>query len=125
MEEKNLHRAEIDRFLLAEIDSIPHLEALLLLWNSRPRRWPVEELSRGLYVPLSRAQAIVHDLREKGMIVVESDECAYNDAYRHDSMVAEIDSAYRQELVRITNLVHSKASSAVRDFARAFKLKKD
>jgi hypothetical protein len=39
--------------------------------------------------------------------------------------MAEIDSAYSRRLVMITKLIHSGASSSVRDFARAFELKKD
>lgn len=125
MDEKNPQRAEIDRFLLAEIDSIPHLEAILLLWKSRPRHWSIEELSHSLYVPFDRTNAIAHDLERREVIVVEQESCWYNPSYRHDWMIAEVDRAYRRELVRITNLIHSKASPSVREFARAFRLKKD
>jgi hypothetical protein len=36
-----------------------------------------------------------------------------------------VDSIYRRELVRVAGMIHSKASSAVLDFARAFRFKKD
>ena len=36
MTDNNQHDAEVRQFLLDQIDSVPHLEALLLLWNSRP-----------------------------------------------------------------------------------------
>jgi hypothetical protein len=125
MEEKSPQRAEFDRFLLAEIDSIPHLEAVLLIWKSRPKQWSVEELSRSLYVPVDRARAIVHDLALREVILLNTELCCYNDSYRHDIMITQVDTAYRQELVRITNLIHSKASPSVREFARAFRLKKN
>lgn len=125
MDEKNPQRFDIDRFLVAEIDSIPHLEAILLIWKSRPKRWSTEELSRSLYVPLDRARAVVYDLQQREMVILESDLCRYNEAYRYDTIIPEVAEAYRRELVRITNLIHSKASSAVREFARAFRFKKD
>jgi hypothetical protein len=31
-------KKEVDQFILDEIDSVPHLEALLLLWNTRPKQ---------------------------------------------------------------------------------------
>jgi hypothetical protein len=30
---------EVDRFILEEIDSVPHLEALLLLWRNNAKKW--------------------------------------------------------------------------------------
>ena len=125
MDEKNPQRQDIDRFLLAEVDSIPHLEALLLIWKSRPKQWSIDALSRSLYVPLDRARAVVFDLQQREMLLVESELCRYNDAYAYDWMIPHVAEGYRQELVRITNLIHSKASPAVREFARAFRLKKD
>jgi hypothetical protein len=40
-------------------------------------------------------------------------------------MMQKTVEAYRHHLVRVANLIHSKASPAVRDFARAFQFKKD
>jgi hypothetical protein len=125
MDEKNPQRSDIDRFLFAEVDSIPHLEAILLVWKSRPKKWSADELSRSIYVPLDRAHAIIYDLRQREIVNLEADECWYNPEYRHNWMISEVAEAYRRELVRITNLIHSKASPAVREFARAFRFKKD
>jgi len=40
-------------------------------------------------------------------------------------MLAEVAEAYRRNLVAITTFIHSKASTSVKEFARAFDLKKD
>lgn len=40
-------------FIRQSIDSVPHLEALMLLWNSRPAGWTPEELATRLYIPYS------------------------------------------------------------------------
>jgi hypothetical protein len=42
-----------------------------------------------------------------------------------NEMMRVVDSAYRRDLVRISTMIHSKASPAVREFARAFRFKKE
>lgn len=124
-ENPNPQRTEIDRFILSEIDSVPHLEALLLLWNSRPKQWPVDELSGLLYIPADRTREILQDLQQRELVVMTFSGCFYNSLYSRDAIMEELDRTYRRELVRITNMIHSKASPAVREFARAFRFKKE
>lgn len=118
-------RAEIDRFILSEIDSVPHLEALLLLWNSRPKQWLVDEIAGLLYIPADRTREILQDLQQRELVVMTFAGCFYNPHSSRDSLMEELDRTYRRELVRISNMIHSKASPAVREFARAFRLKKE
>ncbi len=125
MEEQNPLRLDVDRFILDEIDSVPHLEALLLLWNTRPRHWANDELARYLYIPTDRTRQIIRDLHQRDLVLCESDSCSYNAGEDRDRLMTEVDRTWRRELVRISNMIHSKASPAVRDFARAFRLKKD
>lgn len=125
MEEPNSQQAEIDRLILSEIDSVPHLEALLLLWNSRPRQWPVEELASLLYIPADRTRGILQDLQQREMAVMTFSGCFYNPNYSHDNLMEGLDRTWRRELVRVSNMIHSKASPSVREFARAFRFKKD
>jgi hypothetical protein len=40
-------------------------------------------------------------------------------------VMPEVAAAYRRHLVPIATFIHSRASTAVREFARAFDLKKD
>jgi hypothetical protein len=42
-----------------------------------------------------------------------------------DDLMHEIDVAYRRDLVRISTMIHGKASSPIREFARAFRIRKD
>ncbi|MGA8110782.1 MAG: hypothetical protein WB974_15210 [Acidobacteriaceae bacterium] len=125
MEDQNPIRNDVDRFIFDEIDSVPHLEALLLLWNTRPRRWSIDELARYLYIPPDRTRQIIRDLQQRDLVFCDPDGCAYHSTESRDPLIAEIDRTWRRELVRISNMIHSKASPAVRDFARAFRLKKD
>lgn len=123
--EQNSRRLDVDRFILDEIDSVPHLEALLLLWNRRPKEWPVEELAALLYLPQERTRQILEDLQQRTLVVLTASGCIYNPAQTCDPLMEEIDKIWRRELVRVSNMIHSKASPSVREFARAFRFKKD
>ncbi len=118
-------RRDIDEFILTEIDSVPHLEALLLLWNSRPRQWSLDEIAHALYIPPDGAKGILQDLKQRNLIASESDKYFADPAHAQRDLLAEVDRAYRRELVRISRMIHSKASPGVREFARAFRFKKD
>ncbi|HVT95941.1 MAG TPA: hypothetical protein VHE33_00440 [Acidobacteriaceae bacterium] len=123
--EENPRRVEVDRFILDEIDSVPHIEALLILWNSRPRTLSVEELAGLLFLPQDHTRQILEDLQQRTLVVSGETGNAYNPAYPRDHLMADVDRTWRRELVRVSNMIHSKASPAVREFARAFRFKKD
>ena len=124
--------AEVDqvlRFIVDEIDSVPELEALLLLWQDRPAAWNVADVARRLYIVPDQAQAVLADLSRKGMLAVDPErEDSYGYASRsaeRDQLMGRTEAVYRRQIVRISTLIHSKPSSAVRDFARAFRFTKE
>lgn len=124
----NEGKDNLDQFLLDHIDTIPHLEALLLLWKSRPRPWSVEKMSRALFIEPGGTKSILDDLVQQELIVPDADSPEtyhYEPSTERDRVVASVDAAYRTELIRISRLIHSKPSAAVRAFALAFRLKKD
>jgi len=55
-------QADVYEYILEKIESVPHLEAVILLWNSRPVGWTAEELASRIYVPAERTFEIVQDL---------------------------------------------------------------
>lgn len=116
-------------FILENIDSVPHLEALVLLWNSRPVGWTREELASRLYVPPEKVDNLLADLVRLQFLVKSSgtpSKFSYNPRSEdQNEMMRLVDSAYRRDLVRISTMIHSKASPSVREFARAFRLKKE
>lgn len=120
---------QVYEFILHEIDSVPHLEALLLLWNTRPNAWIAEDVGKRLYVKTSFAGALLRDLARQNFLTVSSDVPErffyQSSGAERDRLIALLDSAYRHEVVRISTLIHSKASSAVLDFARAFRFTKE
>lgn len=129
MTEDNAEEREVYQFIFDKIDSVPHLEALLLLWNSRPSKWSADDLSKRLYVDRNIARKLLEDL-SRGQLIAASPGAA--EQYFYDSKSAEgdhlielVDLTYRKQVVRISTIIHSKASSAVRDFARAFRFTKE
>jgi hypothetical protein len=120
---------DVQRFLADNIDSVPHLEALLLLWESAPADWTVDAVAARIYVKAPAAAALLEDLSRRSMLSRASADPA---KYRFDStnetqraILQRVATAYRTQLVRVAQFIHSKASGSVRDFARAFKLKSD
>lgn len=118
---------EIDQFILWEMDTVPHLEALLLLWNSRPKLWSAEEMAAALYVQASEARGILQGLARRRLAERGAgDRYGYwGGAGEKDALIEAVDAAYRRNLVRISRMIHAKASPGVRDFADAFRFTKD
>jgi hypothetical protein len=123
------HRPEVDQFIRDEIDTGPHLEALLLTWRGRHSVWSVAEMSAALYVPEEAAAKILRDLEEKELLSrAPGSDIRYS--YRsgsevQDQLVSWVNAAYQRELIRISRMIHSKAPSGVREFARSFRFIKD
>jgi hypothetical protein len=127
--DSDTRRLQVDRFVLAEIDSVPHLEALLLLFNSRPKMWSVDEMGQFLYVRSEVALKILENLVQRSLIA-SSPNTPGAFFYSHDDenrnqLMQDVDAVYRKEVVRISSMIHSKAPAGLRDFARAFRIKKD
>jgi len=129
MTEHDLNAAAVDRFILEQIDSVPHLETLLLLWTNRPDPYTVEELANRLYVSSGVADRILQDLTRQGLIASLSRppvQYRYEpDPEGRDRLIELVDLTYRRELVRISTMIHSKPSRAVHEFARAFRFTKE
>ena len=50
MVDKKDERSTVDEFVLEKIDTVPEIEALLLIWNKRPKVWSVSEMASALYI---------------------------------------------------------------------------
>ena len=122
-------RLQVDRFIMEQIDSVPHLEALLLLFNSQPKPWSTEEMANSLYVRGETAAKILDSLVQRNLIARDSktpDLYIYSmEEEDRNTLLEAVDAIYRKEIVRVSSMIHSKGSAGMRDFARAFRIKKD
>ena len=129
MADPEQNQDDILRFITEEIDSVPELEALLLLWQQRPNPWKTEALAKRLYIDPVVTRNILLDLKRKQLISAATEEpdlFQYNsDSEERNQLIGRTEELYRRQIVRISTLIHSKPSSAVRDFARAFRFTKE
>ena len=120
---------DVYRFIFERIDSVPHLEALSLIWTSRPQHWSADDLAHRLYVDRNTALTLLQDLTRQGLLVIDSDSREQyfyeSKSEESDRLVAAVCAKYRVEIVAVSTMIHRKASSAVRNFADAFRFKKE
>jgi hypothetical protein len=125
MESEQLDDAVL-RFIDQYIDTVPHLEGLLLMWQSPARAWSVEQLAARIYVAPAVAKVILDDLLRHGMVQAQGIPALYAFDSQWDAtrqILPRVAQVYGKQLRRIATLIHSKGPRSVRDFARAFKLK--
>lgn len=118
---------EVEQFLLAVIDTVPHLEALLLIFQNPDTVWSVDELAARIYVDNPQAAAVLDDLTRRKLIArVQNSPPKYQflaASPAETELLHKVAQAYRTQLVQVARFIHSKPSASVRDFARAFRLK--
>ncbi|WP_284735500.1 hypothetical protein [Dongia deserti] len=117
--------ADLRDFILRYIDSVAHLEALLLLRANPQTSWDVPAVAARLYTSEAQAGEVLAQLCGEGLIASE------NDLYRYAGQSAEtlamidrLAEFYSKQLIPITNLIHGKPRR-IRQFADAFKFRKD
>lgn len=129
MHQRTPPHSEAEEFIRGAIDSVPHLEALLLVWTTRPRCWSAAEMGEKLYIEAGRAHDILSGLHRRGLLARNEQErrcfCYAEQSGEQDQLMAKLEHAYKTDLIRITRIIHSKAAPAVLDFAQAFRLKKE
>lgn len=120
---------EVRQFILESIDSIAQLEALLLLRGSPNEEWGAQKVARRLYISEQEATSLLARLSAERLIVFSNDKpplCRYQpDSDNLARIVDRLAETYSKHLVPVTNLVHSKPRTRVREFADAFNLRKD
>lgn len=118
---------EVLRFIAGHIDTVPHLEALLLLWESSGRCWRAEELAARIYVGPEAGVRILKDLEQRKLAKPGTDPACYvfDGAWDSGQLMQKVAATYRRHLVQVATLIHAKGSPAVREFARAFDFKKE
>jgi hypothetical protein len=119
---------EVDRFILDHFDSVPHLEALLLLWQGDLDQWTVEIIAKRLWIDVAHARSILQDLVRDHFIVLvtsKTEQYRYSSELKADRLLRAAADAYRGEMVRISAMIHAKPSSAVRAITRAFLFAKE
>lgn len=120
--------AEVEKFILKNIDSIAQLEALLIMAGHAREWWTTESLVRRLYISEGETATVLNRLRNVRLITAE-EGTPTRFRYQPESeelagLVSQTAAIYARHLVPVTNLIHSKSTTRVQQFADAFKLRK-
>jgi hypothetical protein len=121
--------ADVAEFVIEKIDSVAHMEALLLLRRNSKEKWSIPGLSERLYVSRNRAAELLARLCAQGIVAADpGDRSLYQ--YRPNSpelhqILNRVADTYAKHLVSVTNLIHSRPRIRVQEFADAFKFRKD
>jgi hypothetical protein len=119
---------ELRRFILTSIPSVPFLEALLLFRGARGEPLGVEAVARRLYLSEGAARQVVAQLREARVVLQEAGGDTHRFAPESVELAALLDMLaefYRTHLVEVSDLIHDRAGRKAKQFADAFKLRKD
>jgi transcription initiation factor IIE alpha subunit len=120
---------DVEKFILEKIESVAHMEALLILRENPQQEWTADSLATRLYINESQTAEILARLSSDGFVAPSENEA---NSYRYQPaspelrhMIDRLADAYRKHLVPVANLIHSKPKPRVQEFADAFRLRKD
>jgi hypothetical protein len=121
--------ADLRRFILTSIPSVPHLEAALLLHAQPGQGRTAVEVAARLYVPQRVAEDVLRTLYAGG--ILRCDDAA-EPCYRFepgqaplDRLLDELARTYAEDLVGVTMLIHDATHKNAQRFADAFRLRRD
>jgi hypothetical protein len=118
--------ADLRRFILTSIPSVPYLEAVLLLRAEPQQAWTGSLLSQRLYVPERTAADLVVQLRDGGVAEpVGETAVRYAAGPELADLVDRLAHAYTAHLMTVTDLIHSRVERRAQQFADAFRFRKE
>jgi hypothetical protein len=116
---------DIRRFVLTSVPSVPYLEAMLLLRSGERPAWTPEDVARRLYVPQQSADELLRQLSEAGFVTTSPPgQVRWQPPETLRGLVDELARLYSEELVAVTELIHTRQERRARQFADAFVLRK-
>jgi hypothetical protein len=118
---------EVRRFILTSIPSVPYLEALLLLRAEPARPWDSHRLAGRLYIGEAQALELLQSMQQGGVTRQRDDGgFAYGPAQEElRVLIDRLADSYSQDLVGVTDLIHSRLDKRAQQFADAFRWKKE
>lgn len=118
---------DIKLFLTELIDSVSHLEVLLMLYNNKNREFTAENVSREMRSNSHSASNQLLQLKHKGLLAT-TDEKSYKywpATPELDEKVKSLAALYNEMPVAIVTCIYEKPTDRLKGFSDAFKFKKD
>jgi hypothetical protein len=119
--------ADVRRFILTSVPSVPYLEAILLLRAEPHVDWDLSQLARRLYVPERTAAELLALLRESGIARGPGGDAPvrYAPPAELGELLDRTAQVYAANLVGVTDLIHSRIDRRAQQFADAFRFRKE
>lgn len=117
--------ADVRRFILTSVPSVPYLEAVLLLRAEPQGSWDAAQLARRLYVPERTGAELLALLRASGVAQGEGEAVRYAPPAELADVLDRLAQAYAANLVAVTDLIHSRIDRRAQQFADAFRFRKE
>lgn len=115
---------DIRDFILKHIDSVAQIEALLLIWSSPEERWGLRQIAARIYTSDTEAAKALGGLCAEGLLVCVDGIFSLNKSAENVEMIRKLQEVYARYLIPVTDVIHSRSSSAP-STAGAFRLPKD
>ena len=114
----------VARFISEHIDSVEQLEALLLL-RAEPRAWTAAELGATMRTLPASVELRLRDLLDHGLVEREGDTWRFA-AGANGPLVDDVAGCWKARRVAVIAQIFAEpADDPLRDFADAFRLRKD
>jgi hypothetical protein len=118
------------QFLLKTIDSIAQWEGLLLLRAHPGEAWDALSIAGHLYITEMETVFLMARLAEHQIVALT--ETPQGLRYTYNPATTELTAAidrvaqlYKDYLIPVTRIIHSKPRNRVQEFANAFRIRKD
>lgn len=113
----------IKRFILTSVDSVPHLEAVLLMRYDQGMNWDAKIIAQKLYISPKKAQEILDELCASNFIKRDtpSTYCYEPNSFELKNILDDVADIYAKNLIEVTKLIHSKTDKQAQQFGDAFK----
>jgi hypothetical protein len=112
---------DIRQFIIVGIDSVAHLEAILLLRTGAHEKWGIPLVAQRLYITEQETAHVLTRLCDQGLVIKNGgDPLLFQ--YRPKSvelsrMIDRVAEVYKKQLVPVTNLIHSKPHRRIQKLA--------
>jgi predicted ArsR family transcriptional regulator len=112
---------QLRNLIRRSIDSVEHVEVLLLLKTHASRTWTAAEVAEELRRSPISVERRLYDLHRSKLLEVEDGRFSYRSG-KHDVVIGELEQEFASRRVRLIELIFSRSIESARTFADAFRL---
>jgi hypothetical protein len=120
---------DVRQFVLSTVESVPFLEAMLLLRREPTVAWTGAVLADRLYIREAEAEALLSALSRAGLVAKDT---AAPPNFRFapqsealEKVIGHVAETYAKRLVAVTSLIHQRSGWGAQQFADAFRIRND